>query len=113
MRFTLLALAALCATGAHTAPDAPGRWAFNPPRDRFSTSALVDLRSLNERTAGESGFVRRTSEGDFALGSGKLVRFWAVDEYVQNVDGEDAVAHKARWLAKRGVNMVRVHVVLA
>lgn len=78
----------------------------------FRADALVDLRALNEKVAGESGFVRRTADGDFALGNGKPVRFWAVDEYVQNVDGTDVVAHKARWLAKRGVNMVRAHVEL-
>ncbi|HZT41206.1 MAG TPA: hypothetical protein VFA07_03410 [Chthonomonadaceae bacterium] len=91
-----------------------GTWAFDPPKDSFGTNALLDLRSLNEKTAGESGFVKRTPDGrDFALGNGQPVRFWAVDEYIQNTNDADALAHKARWLAKRGVNMVRVHSVLA
>jgi hypothetical protein len=101
------------AVSADAAPAEEGRWAFMPSRDTFSPRALLDLRSLNEKTAGESGFVRRTPDGDLALGSGAPVRFWAVDEYVQNVEDKEALPHKARWLAKRGVNMVRVHSVLA
>ena len=38
---------------------AEGRWAFQPPRDEFSPRALLDLRSLNEKFAGEHGFVTR------------------------------------------------------
>ncbi|MBV9467673.1 MAG: hypothetical protein JOZ57_00330, partial [Abitibacteriaceae bacterium] len=91
-----------------------GKWAFEPATDNFSPAALLDLRSLNEKVAGESGFIKRTPDGnDFALGNGQPIRFWAVDEYVQNVAGTEAVTHKARWIAKRGVNMVRVHAVLA
>jgi hypothetical protein len=89
-----------------------GAWPFDPPVETFRSDALPDLRSLNEKTAGVSGFLQRTPDGDFALGDGKPVRFWAVNEYVQNLEGTDAVAHEARWLAKRGVNMVRVHAVL-
>ncbi|MBV9849296.1 MAG: hypothetical protein JO250_06375 [Armatimonadetes bacterium] len=96
------------------AQNEPGHWAFQPATDAFSPKALLDLRSLNEKVAGQSGFVRRSADGsDFVLGNGQPVRFWAVDEYIQNVDSPDAVTHKARWLAKRGVNMVRVHSVLA
>src|SRR5580704_8447434 len=53
------------------AADEPGYWAFDPPTDTFSPSALLDLRYLNEKTAGETGFVRRTPDGGgFALGNG-------------------------------------------
>ena len=100
--------------GAATAVNALGAtWAFNPATDTFSPDAVFDLRSLNEKTAGESGFVKTTPDGsDFALGSGKPARFWAVTEYIQRQPGDagaKALAHKARWLAKRGVNMVRFH----
>src|ERR1051326_2866708 len=110
---TVAAVAVLVGGSAATGQQEEGKWAFAPGRDSFSPNALLDLRSLNEKTAGESGFVQRTAEGDFALGNGKPVRFWAVDEYVQNVEDKEALPHKARWLAKRGVNMVRVHSVLA
>ena len=47
---------------------AEGRWAFQPPRDEFSPQALLDLRGLNEKFAGEHGFVTRTKDGnDFCL----------------------------------------------
>ncbi|HLK55447.1 MAG TPA: hypothetical protein VKU00_02730 [Chthonomonadaceae bacterium] len=109
---TVAVIGVLVGVSTATAQE-EGKWAFDPARDTFSPNALLDLRSLNEKTAGESGFVQRTADGDFALGNGKPVRFWAVDEYVQNVEDKEALPHKARWLAKRGVNMVRVHSVLA
>lgn len=108
-----VALVTSCAAIRNTGQAQTGTWAFEPPADSFRADALLDLRSLNEKTAGESGFLQKTPDGDFALGNGKSVRFWAVNEYVQNLEGTDPVAHKARWLAKRGVNMVRVHTGLA
>ncbi len=36
-----------------------GKWDFKPERDTFSRDSLLDLRSMNEKIAGESGFVRR------------------------------------------------------
>jgi hypothetical protein len=90
-----------------------GMWAFTPEKDTFSPNAVLDLRFLNEKEAGEHGFITATPDGDFARGDGQKVRFWAVDEYVQEKDDDAMLAHKARWLAKRGVNMVRVHTQIA
>lgn len=85
---------------------AQGRWAFQPPRDEFSPKALFDLRSLNEKFAGEHGFITRTPDGnDFAFADGTPERFWAVND---NAFDKDLARH-ARFLAKRGVNMVRFH----
>ena len=85
-------------------------WDFKPLRDSFSADSLLDLRSLNEKVAGESGFVRRSKDGsDLLLGNGKPVRFWSVSTYVQRLAGMEPIEHHARWLAKRGVNMVRYH----
>ena len=51
-----------------------GRWAFQPPRDEFSPQALLDLRSLNEKFAGEHGFVTRSKDGsDFAFADGTIL----------------------------------------
>ncbi len=91
----------------------PGRWAFVPPRDGFSQESLLDLRCLNEKVAGESGFVRRSKDGnDFVLGNGKPVRFWALNTSAYNkhpkFPAPDLDRH-ARFMAKRGVNMVRFH----
>jgi len=86
-----------------------GRWAFSPAKDEFSPNALFDLRNLNEKVAGESGYVTRSKDGnDFVLGNGKPARFWALNTDAQHHKGVDLPRH-ARFIAKRGVNMVRFH----
>lgn len=83
-----------------------GQWAFQPARDDFSPDAMLDLRSLNENVAGESGYVRLSQDGnDFLLGNGKPARFWAMNTSY----GKANLDRHARFLAKRGVNMVRFH----
>ena len=99
--------------GANAAPapvaNTAGRWAFTPAKDDFSSDALFDLRSLNEKTAGESGYVARSKDGnDFVLGNGQPVRFWAVNDGAAERKNLDLARH-ARFMAKRGVNMVRFH----
>jgi len=87
-----------------------GTWPFLPQRDTFKPDAMLDLRGLNEKTAGQSGFVRLSSDGEsFLLGDGSPARFWAVCTYVQRDRSDDDLIHHARFLAKRGVNMVRLH----
>ncbi|MGE3851572.1 MAG: hypothetical protein AB7K09_07520 [Planctomycetota bacterium] len=94
--------------GARTGDAEPGFFAFEPPYDEFADSAS-DLRSLNEKTAGEKGPLK-TKDGNFVLGSGQPVRFWAVNAG-PGIIGLDksSVEYLARKLAKLGVNMVRVH----
>jgi len=96
-----------------------GTWAFAPKSDDFRADALFDLRSLNEKVAGESGFVQVDANGDFTLGNGKPVRFWCVNTSVGREkpfvprplgrQTEPDLARHARFLAKRGVNMIRLH----
>ena len=87
-----------------------GTWAFLPQRDTFRPDALLDLRSLNEKVAGENGFVRLAPNGEsFVLGNGYPVRFWGVTTNVQRDRSPADLVHHARFLAKRGVNMVRLH----
>lgn len=96
--------------GQKTGLADPGTWAFEPDRDRFSPDALLDLSYLNDKPAGRSGRVARSRDGaDFVDGDGKPLRFWAVNTGVQRRDDIAAVEEHARWLAKRGVNMVRHH----
>ena len=106
------------ALGAAAQAEAPSTWAFTPPRDEFSADSLLDLRSLNERTAGETGFVRVDARGDFIRGDGQPIRFWAVNSdvargpFVAKPLGPKTapdLARHARFLAKRGVNLVRQH----
>jgi len=93
-------------------------WAFEPARDQFSPDALLDLRSLNEKVAGQNGFVRIGANGEFVRGDGQPLRVWAVNSDVARTPfvatplgpkvAPDLARH-ARFLAKRGVNMVRLH----
>jgi len=86
----------------------PGWWAFEPAPDSFG-KAMLDLRDLNEATAGESGFVRRQGE-KLVLGNGEPVRFWGVNCGGGILDlGRDTQDYLARRLAKVGVNVVRIH----
>jgi len=86
-----------------------GYFAFEPSPDGFSDDAVLDLRYLNEKQAGEKGFVRRDGR-NFVLGNGQPVRFWATNVGPNNI-GQDraSIDYLARALAKRGVNMVRCH----
>ncbi|HVY70686.1 MAG TPA: hypothetical protein VHH73_12210, partial [Verrucomicrobiae bacterium] len=94
-------------------PATPGQgtagwFAFDPPADNFHAGSAIDLRSLNERFAGEHGFVG-VKDGNFVLSdNGEPVRFWAVNGPPHDLKG-DELRRCARLLAKYGVNMVRVH----
>jgi hypothetical protein len=88
--------------------NAADTWAFNPKDDAFATDCLLDLRDLNEKTAGEHGVIRLSADGmSFVRGDGRPIRFWAA-----NVDGQKTQAEmdaQVRFLAKKGVNMIRLH----
>lgn len=122
-RLAILGLLMCRALSASAQPQAQAwtpenTWAFNPAPDSFSPNALLDLRSLNEKTAGESGFVKVGPEGGFELGNGKPVRFWCAFTSVGiekpwharplSRQTEPDLATHARFLAKRGVNLVRL-----
>jgi hypothetical protein len=85
-----------------------GWWVFDPPHDTFSPQSLLDLRHLNEDVAGEHRFIRLSPDGEsFVRGDGQPIRFWGgtVSPDASHADLDD----HARFLAKRGVNMVRWH----
>lgn len=117
--YLLLILLAAQPLASQQVPAEPGRWVFDPPPDDFRPGAALDLRYLNETVAGESGFVWVDQNGDFLLANGKPVRFWAVNTNVgreqpfvvkpRGRKTEPDLARHARFLAKRGVNMVRLH----
>ena len=87
----------------------PGYFAFGPSPDTFSDTAALDLRGLNERFAGEHGFIKRDGL-NFTLGNGEPVRFWGVN-LSSNTAGQDraSIDYLARRLAKLGVNAARYH----
>ncbi len=100
--------------------DPVNAWPAIYENDRFADSP-IDLRGLNETLAGEHGFIRLSADGEsFVRGDGKPIRFWSGSEYAWRIPFDDRnlmvspreradVAHKARWSAKRGINMVRFH----
>ena len=90
-----------------------GTWAFEPRPDPFDDAALLDLRSLNEKQSGETGFVKLSEDGnDFARGDGQPIRFWAVGSDLYRKSPEEMDRH-CRFLAKLGVNLVRLHATVA
>ncbi len=106
-------------------------WAFTPRQDRFTDDALLDLRWLNEPQSGVHGFVRLSGDGnEFVGGDGEPIRFWAVGSEMykpparSKSESEEAfekrhthwqqdVKRHCRFLAKLGVNMVRLHTTVA
>ncbi len=88
---------------------AENTWNFEPGVDQYSEKALLDLRYLNEKVAGETGFIKLSENGNnFVKGDGTPLRFWAVNSDVWRQD-KKVMEDNARFLAKRGVNMVRWH----
>lgn len=90
-----------------TAP--PGWFAFEPDWDPYDESP-IDLRSLNEQQAGAGGFIQVRGDQFVHGDTGKPVRFWAVNtgHELARMD-RTSIDACARFLAKRGVNMVRIH----
>ncbi|GAB4460714.1 MAG: hypothetical protein OHK0029_25040 [Armatimonadaceae bacterium] len=89
---------------------APAGWfSFEPDPDPFAPSP-IDLRYLNEKYAGENGFIVARGESFVHGNSGKPVRFWAINTGMETVYlDRAAVDYFARSLAKQGVNIVRLH----
>jgi hypothetical protein len=119
LALTTTAVVAQQAGRSNDRRDAPMRadsaktWAFEPGRDDFGDEALLDLRYLNEKVAGEHGFIGAGKDGSgFVRGDGQPIRFWAVNTGAYRKHPKkpapDLDRH-GRFLAKRGVNMVRFH----
>lgn len=95
--------------GQRSGLAAEGWWAFEPPADHFGKEALLDLRHLNERMAGEHGFLRREGT-DIVLGDGRKTRLWAINAGPGIVRlPREQIEYLAARLAKLGFNMVRIH----
>jgi hypothetical protein len=90
------------------AAEAENWFPFDPKPDAFAAGSATDLRFLNERFAGEQGFIG-VKDGQFIHSrTGEPVRFWAVNGPPHELTGPD-LRQCARMLAKHGVNLVRVH----
>jgi hypothetical protein len=92
-------------------PEAPDGWVVcHPEYDPFEESPL-DLRAmLNEAEAGAGGFITVQGAAFVHSDTGEPVRFWAVNAGpdVVRMASRD-VDHFAQMLARKGVNMVRIH----
>jgi hypothetical protein len=90
--------------------SAPEGWfPFEPDADPFAASP-IDLRFLNEKTAGENGFIVARGDQFVHEKTGVPVRFWATNAGHDVLLRErDEIDRYARWHAKLGVNLVRLH----
>ena len=89
-----------------------GTWAFSYP-DNTRPGALLDLRALNEKTAGGDG-VRPPQRRRPIVRPGRRAAhpLLACGSDVYHSSPEDMARH-ARFLARIGVNMVRLHTQIA
>jgi len=110
LRLTFLALSCILSRPVCAAET----WDFRVPQgDPFSADALLDLRALNEKHSGESGFVKLSPDGNsFVRGDGQAIRFWAAGADGWTLKPEE-MDRQCRWLAKMGVNLVRLHFIVA
>jgi hypothetical protein len=84
-----------------------GWFAFDPEPDTVSATSGFDLRSLNEKEAGEGGFIGVKGSQFIHTKTGEPVRFWAVNG--PSSKDRASLRSEARMLAKHGVNLVRIH----
>ena len=84
-----------------------GWFAWEPKPDGFAKTSAIDLRGLNEKTDGDGGFIGARGGHFVHTKTGEPVRFWAVNG--PSGKSKEDLKREARILAKRGVNLVRVH----
>jgi hypothetical protein len=86
-----------------------GATLFDPETDPVRPSA-IDLRRLNEAYAGEHGWIRAKQDTLIHSATQQPERFWAVNVGTQALGMEPSqMKAMARFLAKKGVNLVRLH----
>ncbi|HEX8607059.1 MAG TPA: hypothetical protein VF679_00305, partial [Pedobacter sp.] len=112
MRPALLSLIVLlsCLNSKAQIPD-KSWWTFKYPNHKSLDSGLLNLRYLNEKLAGENGFIKLSPDGNsFVNGKGKEVRFWGTNGGSLAGEFSDLQLDTlAKFLAKIGVNVIRYH----
>jgi hypothetical protein len=77
--------------------------------DPFSDKSIIDLSALLPKPAGKFGFLKRDGKDlKFEKGEGP-VKFWGVGTNAEEKETTEAMAQRARYFAKHGVNMIRQH----
>ena len=97
----------LAAASRRVAEANKGWFVFDPRPDPVSAVSGIDLRPLNEKTAGDGGWIAVKGSQFVHSRTGEPVRFWAVNGPSSKT--RDDLRTEARMLAKRGVNLVRIH----
>jgi hypothetical protein len=93
---------------AQLTSDTPGFFAWDAPAD--IDNSPIDLRWMNEPAAGGEGFIAAQGEQFILPHSKKPIRFWGVNVGTDGVRLPDReLDHLASMLARRGVNLVRLH----
>lgn len=92
----------------HLASTTPGWFAWDPSPD--APNAALDLSSLNEPEAGSKGPIA-AKDGRFVhSATGEPARFWGINVTNEVTALDDAELDQlAAMLARRGVNLVRLH----
>lgn len=86
-----------------------GWFGFEPGIDPFQDSP-IDLRFLNEKQAGDGGFIQARGDRFVHEKTGREIRFWGTNCGPGLLALDDAsLAYMARYFAKKGINIVRYH----
>jgi hypothetical protein len=87
----------------------PAGWfEFRAGHDSFGPSP-IDLRAMNEPRAGDGGFIQARGDIFVHQKTGQPIRFWGVNVRPRALEpGRADLDRLARFLAKRGVNLVRL-----
>ncbi len=111
--FTRNAIVFICLTVIAAPTSAQDAWPFNPKNEPTGPGAILDLRDLNEAQSGENGFITLSADkNSFLRGDGQPIRFWAIGSDIYR-ESPEAMQEHCRFLARRGVNMIRLHTTVA
>jgi len=84
-----------------------GDWHFSVAKDRFDKDYPIDLRSLNEKEAGQNGWMYVKDGKLYVPGQGRPFRAWCGGMQNPPADKVD-YSYVARKLAKMGFNQMRI-----
>jgi len=93
------------APGQDPAPGPTNWWVLRPGDDAFSSNSITDMSALLDKPAGSHGFLEQSGDG-FRFGDGTPVKFWACGAAVVS---SNLMSQQARFYAKHGINLVRLH----
>ena len=108
LRRFLAATVIIASSALANEPDSKVWLPFAPPAEPLAQDSAINLRGLNEKVAGEHGFIKAKGV-EFILGdSNAPVRFWGVNGPPRELSPE-ALKECAHFMASYGVNLARLH----